>query len=347
MWKNYRAWEIDFQNFYNQKTDSDRLRFLLRFAVLAPSSHNSQPWHFYIQDNTVTLSAHTQRSLPVCDARKRLLYIALGCALENLLIAADYYGLGTTVAYRSDTKRDEAALVTFKQSTSSRSAENLNHLARYISARQTNRNPYSEQVPPESLLQKIAAYADKETTITLVGNGRQKQLITDLMIASRIAVFKDKNFRKEMAHYKRTNLTRSPIGMPGFTMGFGMLFSLLAPFMIKHVNVMRFIVKQEKALLNNYTPIVGIISTKEDERRQWVKTGQLLERVALTALRENAQTAISAVPLSVEPLQEILGIRSRPQIFFRIGYTTLSPGHAPRLQAEDVITVIAHEKMHG
>ena len=37
MWfKNYEAWEVDPQDFYKQETQDDKLRFLIRFGILAP-----------------------------------------------------------------------------------------------------------------------------------------------------------------------------------------------------------------------------------------------------------------------------------------------------------------------
>ena len=89
---NYQAWNIDYQDFYNQQTNVDKLKFLLNFAVLAPSSHNSQPWRFEVGDNFIIIKPELKRALPVSDNNHRQLFISLGCALENILVAADYYG---------------------------------------------------------------------------------------------------------------------------------------------------------------------------------------------------------------------------------------------------------------
>src|SRR3989344_3094210 len=91
MRSNYAPWDITIDDFWNLKTDSERFRFLIGFAILAPSTHNSQPWKFRIQDSTITILPDLHRTLPVSDPHNRHLYISLGCALENLRIAADYY----------------------------------------------------------------------------------------------------------------------------------------------------------------------------------------------------------------------------------------------------------------
>jgi len=158
------------------------------------------------------------------------------------------------------------------------------------------------------------------------------------LMESRIKAFGSKLFRGELARYKRTNLTKSSSGMPGFTMGFNTLFSLIAPFVIRHVNVMRFIKNQEKKLLTEHTPIFGFIITEKDAKIDWLKAGRVFERVVLEAEHRNIQTAISAIsPQAREQLKDTLRIPYFPQVFFRMGYTNKIPGHSPRISAEDVI----------
>ena len=92
MEENYQAWDIKIDDFFTRASNADRLKFLIRFAVLAPSSHNSQPWEFEIYDNKILISLEPSRLLPVGDANNRQAIISLGCAAQNILIAADYYG---------------------------------------------------------------------------------------------------------------------------------------------------------------------------------------------------------------------------------------------------------------
>ena len=87
----------------------DRLRFLVRYAVLAPSSHNTQPWRFHIAADRIDLFLDESRWLKVADADQRELHISLGCALENLLVAAEHFGLGPQTEYPSGSVRCESS----------------------------------------------------------------------------------------------------------------------------------------------------------------------------------------------------------------------------------------------
>ncbi len=97
--QNYKAWDINYKDFPENNSIEEQLKFLIGFAVLAPSSHNSQPWKFEVCENKVSLSANMDRSLAVGDAKNRFLYLSLGCALENLLIAAEYFGFEYKIIY--------------------------------------------------------------------------------------------------------------------------------------------------------------------------------------------------------------------------------------------------------
>jgi nitroreductase len=77
----------------------ERLLRLVEYAILAPSSHNSQPWTFAVSEDEIRIFVDRDRWLPMADPDQRELYVSIGCALENLLIAAERFGRTTRVWY--------------------------------------------------------------------------------------------------------------------------------------------------------------------------------------------------------------------------------------------------------
>src|SRR6056297_3546023 len=75
---------------------------LIARAILAPSSHNTQPWLFEIAGDRIRLIADRTRALPVNDPEDRELAISCGCALFNLRAAAAEDGLGAAVSLLPD-----------------------------------------------------------------------------------------------------------------------------------------------------------------------------------------------------------------------------------------------------
>lgn len=108
-------WEVNAQDFLQGGSPISKLRFLLRYAILAPSSHNSQPWKFLIGEKEISVFADKDRWLQVADADQRELFSSVGCALENLPIAAEYFGYAHQMQYFPEGEGDFVALVELRQ----------------------------------------------------------------------------------------------------------------------------------------------------------------------------------------------------------------------------------------
>jgi len=70
---------------------------LVRAAILAASPHNTQPWLFKVTNSSIELHIDTQRNVGALDAYLREEHIGMGCALENLLLAAPANGYAAMV----------------------------------------------------------------------------------------------------------------------------------------------------------------------------------------------------------------------------------------------------------
>ena len=72
------SWNISEEAFPVQGGPEEKLRFLLNYAVLAPSGHNTQPWLFRLSGDKVELYADRTRGLAVVDPEDRALVISCG-----------------------------------------------------------------------------------------------------------------------------------------------------------------------------------------------------------------------------------------------------------------------------
>jgi hypothetical protein len=95
-------WLIDEADFYEIEDGRAQKEFLLRYAVLAPSGHNTQPWTFRIADEGVEVRPDYSRRLPVADPADRELMISIGAAITNLRVAAAHFGFESTTLYDGD-----------------------------------------------------------------------------------------------------------------------------------------------------------------------------------------------------------------------------------------------------
>lgn len=80
---------------------SELQRELVRYATLAPSSHNTQCWKFKLGDGHISILPDASRRCPAVDPDDHHLYVSLGCAAENLVQAAQARGLHGDVSFDS------------------------------------------------------------------------------------------------------------------------------------------------------------------------------------------------------------------------------------------------------
>jgi hypothetical protein len=123
---------------------------LVRAAILAASPHNTQPWLFKVAGSTIELYIDTARNVGPLDPYLREEHIGMGCALENLLLAAAANGYqaevtlfpGKLLPIPSDPTPQILARVELSPGN-----RDQNELYRAIPHRHTNRGPYDPHQP--------------------------------------------------------------------------------------------------------------------------------------------------------------------------------------------------------
>jgi len=317
-------WTLDEAAYPANDALSEKLAFLLNYAQLAPSSHNSQPWQFSVQDSEVHLYPDLDHWLQVADPERRELYISLGCALENLLVAAEHFHLGYQVSFFSDREGTEHfASVSFVEDSQIINVRDP-ALFKAIQQRHTNRQPFqSRLIPKEELLQIKAAWLEKDLHLHFIANIEQKRQLARMVKTADKTLFANSAYRSELAE---------TLGEGAF--GNKWPWSRLAQFFVQQFNLGSRIGKQNAQHLMS-APVLIVLSARSDDAINQIKIGQLYERIALTATK---------LGLSIQPLSQILEIPSQrqelanllpdsgllPQHFFRLGYTTQDTASTPR-----------------
>ncbi|MEU6539040.1 hypothetical protein [Streptomyces sp. NPDC047000] len=78
---------------------------LLRAGVLAASAHNTQPWLFRVGRDHIDLYADPRRGMGSMDPLRREMYVSLGCAVENMVLAGPPSGWQPAVTLMPDPAR--------------------------------------------------------------------------------------------------------------------------------------------------------------------------------------------------------------------------------------------------
>ena len=328
MGKNYLAWNL------NLDQESGLLDFV-RSAVLAPSSHNSQPWSFSISGNEVSITLDTARRLKESDKNDRQAIISIGCAISNMEIAADYCGYVCSV---ENSREGIPVILRFSRKGDAHKGDD-GHLANFISKRVTNRYPHKKKPLDGEVVRSIYALASNSLRIDVITEQSLVRKLGVIAVDAGIDALEDSKFRLELSSYLRPNSTRSPVGMPGFGFGFPTPLAALAPTLIRFFNMEKPARKENIALFEKTTALL-ILSTPNDTPEDWLSVGYAYEHIALLATRAGMATAPWAATVQIgehyREVQKILGITERPQFFSRIGFPTKNTKHSPRLTAGQV-----------
>ncbi|QRR10161.1 nitroreductase [Burkholderia sp. MS455] len=319
----------------------DRLRSLLGYAVLAPSSHNSQPWRFIVDGTTIAVCADRVRALPVVDPYDRELIISCGAALLNLRVALNHAGIAHTIsAFPSDVDPDVLALV--RVCDDGYTDAELGTLFAAIPERVTTRAPFESEPVPDALPHElIAAGAAEGADVACADSIARRARVAEVIADADRQQFADPRFRRELASW--IDPRRHVDGMPAFAAGVPALLDFAAPLVTTAVRT--FDLGNGLAALHHQlvgaSPLIVCIATARDDREAWLAAGQALERMLLVATRAGYTASYLNQPIETAGLRaqlcDMLALRGHPQLLLRIGRGPHVP-HSPRRPLDEVIS---------
>lgn len=313
------------------KSDYTKQLEIIRFASLAPNGHNTQPWKFSISHNTIRMFPDFSRRLPVVDPDDRELFISMGCALENLIIAAENMGYSTDVQYFPNDEPADCIRINIKSSTSA--LQNNQHLFKAISVRQSTRSEYdSNPVPNSDLKQLENVKTSRNISIQLFTDNKKIKALTEFVTDGNLKQYDDEKFLNELINWIRFNdseaiktmdgLPSRCSGNPSVPRWLGKLFFNLTVSGKSQAQI-------DQKRISTSSGLALFISQKDD-KQSWIETGRVFERFVLLATTLNIKNAHHNQPIEVpdvrSKLTSYLGLGSmKPQLLIRFGYAKPLP----------------------
>lgn len=315
----------------------------LRAGTRAPSPHNTQPWLFATRDGEIDVVLDESRVLEVCDPDGREAVLACGAAVLNIRLALARGGLSCAVSVLPDRRRPEL-LATLRVGVGRRASADDVRLADVIDTRHTNRRPFAEAPVPSAVRHALTRAASEEGAgLPLLTDPASFDTFAALLRRAEHVQRHDPAFAAELAawshHGERHDGVPLSAGGPRGTdetalalRDFGGAFGE----------------DPDKAAREfERQPLVAVLTTPGDTRRDAVRAGQALQRVLLTATASGLQASFLAQPLEVPrtraELRTLLGGAHHPQAALRLGYG--HPGTpTPRRGLDDVLLGAREER---
>jgi nitroreductase len=322
-----QAWDIKESDFPVNGTTEDKLGFLLNYAVLAPSSYNSQPWKFNVSKDEIRLYADETRWLQVSDSGKREYYISLGCALENLIIAAEHFGYTCQTIYFPG-EEDLVAVVKFASSTQSISDPRIFGA---IGTQRSNDGPYLGRIIPDEDLEKLQNQSrDRNIQIHFRSDSAIKIGFRDNVVRADQIHYADANYKSELGRW----LGKGVMGPTGIQAIIDQMFVVFLDAGPEET-------RKDMELVNS-TPTFGFIITREDDRESMVLAGQAFEHLWLAAtafgIGVSPMGQVLEVPeTKIELSKLLIPVSGNVQQVFLLGYAKTEKGRTLRRPLEEVM----------
>ena len=331
---------IDHLQFPARDNVAEKMEFLLRYAVLAPSTHNTQPWLFKITDSSCQIFLNPSLRLPEADPKGRDLYISIGCCLENLILAAKYFGMFERVEYRLT--GNLAAEVFFHDSTGIHEA--YEYLLSTIPKRINARGVFESRGIDSKLVEQIQSFISTEyqfeppIKLLFITNKEDIVQLASLTAQGLRVAYTKSRFRKEMSHWIHNSLSRKLDGMPGYALRMPLLLSFIIPSTIRFFNIGKFLGKLNYQSFSSAPLVCGFFCSEESERT-WLFTGRAAERIMLEYQSRGLQTSIFVASIEMGDLhkkvQDVFQTNLRPQFLFCIGYMANIQRKTPKYSAKE------------
>ena len=319
-----REIDPDAPDFPSRGNGAAKLAYLLRYAIQAPSNHNSQPWLF-----------------PVIDPDDRALVISCGAALLHLRVAARHFGHGLRYELLPDAG-DEDVLARAELVPAAPASYEEKLLFWAISNRRTNRNAFEPRPLPPELVSALVTAAEREGAwLASLEGEAERAALGELVVKGDRHQLDDPRFRRELAAWLHRRHAKARDGMPAYAYGIPAVLSAAGPFTVRTFDLGRGVAARDRKLVE-HSPSVFVLGTDGDGIVDHVQAGQALARVLLRAAQDEVAASFLNQPVEVAELKplvsELAGRQGHAQLVLRMGYGP--PIQAtPRRPVRDVLSV--------
>ncbi len=294
-------------------------RELVRYATLAPSSHNTQCWKFRLAEEAVHVLPDLSRRCPVVDPDDHHLFVSLGCATENLVQAALAHGLGSEVHF------DAAAPAVQVHFAPTQAV--ATPLFQAIPERQSTRGDYDGQPLSSGELALLQQAGSGPGVQLLLLTGRTPlERTLDFVVQGNTVQMNDPAFVDELKAWIRfsgSDAVRSGDGLYAASSGNPSLPAWLGRPMFS----LFFTTGSENdkyARQLRSAAGVAVFAGEAADAAHWVEVGRCYERFALQATALGVRTAMLNQPVEVAslraPFASAMGLGARrPDLVLRFG----------------------------
>jgi nitroreductase len=313
---------------YQDEVDRQRALFasnpgleeLVRMATLAANSHNTQPWLFRLTDRQISILPDVSRRTPVVDPDDHHLFVSLGCAAENLVIAGAALGRGCEVVIGAGAEPQ----IDISLSSAQPSGQELYQA---IPQRQSTRSIYDAQSISTTDMDLLSTAAQEEgVSVQFFTTSADRDAILEFVIQGNSTQMDDPAFVQELLDWLRfspASAIETGDGLFGACSGNPVLPDWIGPTLFSMVFRKNSENDKYRDQIRSSTGIAVFVGDRADPEH-WIRVGRSFQRFALQATALGIRTAHLNQPVEVPSVRpefaRWLGTPdARPDLVIRFG----------------------------
>lgn len=307
-------------------SDSPDLQDLVRMATLAANGHNTQPWKFRLNGQTVAILPDFSRRTAVVDPDDHHLFVSLGCATENLVIAAAALGRGSDVVIGTGAEPH----IDIALSPAQPGAQDLYQA---IALRQSTRSIYDGQPVLAAEMDLLATAAQEEgVSVLFFTEPADRDAILEFVVQGNSAQMDDPAFVQELRHWLRfspASAIETGDGLFGACSGNPVLPEWIGPTLFGMVFRKTAENDKYRDQIRSSAGIAVFVGDRADPDH-WIRVGRSFQRFALQATALGIRNAHVNQPIEVPSVRpefaRWLGMPdARPDLVIRFGRAPTMP----------------------
>ena len=301
----------------------EQIRHFLTGAMRAPSTHNSQPWRFEIQQGTVRIFRDTSVVLPNSDKETQYAHISIGFLLHHMETLGNYLGMHPTITLTlKDTLIAEVNL-----SPSKSIEEAYAPLAEAIFKRRNRRGTFMAQPIPADLMEEIRRPVSPlpqgmpPVTPSFITDPEAKKRIGELTLETMVRLYGIPAFRGEMSRWIVPSNSHRKTGIPGYSLNQPLVLSMILPSIIRNVNIGKLPGKLSAIAIASAPALVAFGA--RGEKASWVSIGYSSSRSILTLVARGFDASVYVATAELPDIRaeamRLAGLTEQLRFLFAIG----------------------------
>lgn len=284
------------------------LQKIVSYAEKAPSNGSARPWKFRIEGCSLIIFPDYTRSARPEGGDHHGLFIALGSAVENAVVAANAFGYSETVTYRFSGDGDSVR-ITLEPSDTAAGQD----LFLAIGEQRTARSVYKPQPIPAEQLASLALQArERDVFLKIFDTGDELRSLLPLVEEAAALQYRDKDFPSWL---------RRPAGE---LMEAGTAPRWMGRMYAAGAGGVKVEVKKARELVQGSAALV-LFATANNTKEGWVNLGRSYERLTLRATALGISHSLLNLPCEEKSvcakLKRELGYDAEePLLLVRLGY---------------------------